>query len=555
MKSRRLQIFLGFAVLALLVAIAVNWFGRSPASSVRPAPLPQDPFIQVYTNHNPTDSANYTEPYRKIAREGDNLEQIIVDAIASAQSSIDVAVQELRLPNIALALAAKRQAGLNVRVVLENTYNRAWGDFSAAEIQQLDARERDRYNDFLASSDLDKDGKLSDDEINQTDALIILRNAGIPVIDDTADGSKGSGLMHHKFIAIDGVTTIVTSANFTPSDIHGDFNAPETRGNANNLLAIRDATLTAIFAQEFNLLWGDGPGGKPDSNFGVQKPYRPAQQLQIGHSLVTVQFSPTSATQPWSYSTNGLIGQVLNRADESANLALFVFSEQPLANLLETRHQQGVKIQALIDPEFAFRSYSEGLDLLGVALSDRCKYELDNQPWQSPISTVGVPQLPKGDKLHHKFGIIDDTIVITGSHNWSEAGNRNNDETLLVIENPIVAAHYKREFERLYKGATLGIPAPVRQKIETQQKTCPQISAPTSAATPTATGELTVEKVDVNIATRAELEALPGIGPTLAKRILEARRLRPFTSLDDFAQRVPGISPKLRNQLAERITW
>ncbi|NES06155.1 MAG: hypothetical protein F6K22_27125, partial [Okeania sp. SIO2F4] len=41
---------------------------------------------------------------------------------------------------------------------------------------------------------------ISQDEINRRDALIILSNAGVPLIDDTADGSKGSGLMHHKFL-------------------------------------------------------------------------------------------------------------------------------------------------------------------------------------------------------------------------------------------------------------------------------------------------------------------------------------------------------------------
>ena len=46
-------------------------------------------------------------------------------------------------------------------------------------------------------------------EIASGDALAIVRSAGVPVIDDTADGSKGSGLMHHKFVVIDGKTVTV----------------------------------------------------------------------------------------------------------------------------------------------------------------------------------------------------------------------------------------------------------------------------------------------------------------------------------------------------------
>ncbi len=156
------------------------------------------------------------------------------------------------------------------------------------------------------------------------------------------------------------------------------------------------------------------------------------------------------------------------------NLALFVLTEQPLANILAQRHQKGIEIKALIDPSFAFRYYSEGLDLLGVALSNKCRYEPDNQPWQNPINTLGVPDLARGDKLHHKFGLIDDKIVITGSHNWSRAANHQNDEALVIIDNPTVAAHFDREFQYLYRTAKLGLPETIKNRIEQDRKNCPQ---------------------------------------------------------------------------------
>jgi DNA uptake protein ComE-like DNA-binding protein len=48
--------------------------------------------------------------------------------------------------------------------------------------------------------------------------------------------------------------------------------------------------------------------------------------------------------------------------------------------------------------------------------------------------------------------------------------------------------------------------------------------------------------VDVNRADAGSLEALPGIGPELANRIVAERKKRPFTSLEDL-ERVPGIGP------------
>jgi phosphatidylserine/phosphatidylglycerophosphate/cardiolipin synthase-like enzyme len=110
--------------------------------------------------------------------------------------------------------------------------------------------------------------------------------------------------------------------------------------------------------------------------------------------------------------------------------------------------------------------------MMGVTLSTKCKNQVDNRPWKNPITTVGVPILAKGDLLHHKFAVIDHKTVIAGSHNWTKAGNNSNDETLLVIENPIIAAHYLREFDRLYANSRLGIPQKIQQKIKAQTKDC-----------------------------------------------------------------------------------
>jgi competence protein ComEA len=47
-------------------------------------------------------------------------------------------------------------------------------------------------------------------------------------------------------------------------------------------------------------------------------------------------------------------------------------------------------------------------------------------------------------------------------------------------------------------------------------------------------------RIYVNTATQAELEALPGVGPAIARRIIEGR---PYRSVDDL-DRVKGIGKK-----------
>jgi competence protein ComEA len=56
-------------------------------------------------------------------------------------------------------------------------------------------------------------------------------------------------------------------------------------------------------------------------------------------------------------------------------------------------------------------------------------------------------------------------------------------------------------------------------------------------------------KLDVNVATELDLEALPGIGPALARRIVGDRdRKGPFVDLDDL-HRVYGIGPSRIREL------
>lgn len=59
--------------------------------------------------------------------------------------------------------------------------------------------------------------------------------------------------------------------------------------------------------------------------------------------------------------------------------------------------------------------------------------------------------------------------------------------------------------------------------------------------------------VNLNTATQAELEALPGIGPAYAQRIIERRAQGAFTRIEDLDS-VPGIGPKRLEQLRPYVT-
>lgn len=61
-------------------------------------------------------------------------------------------------------------------------------------------------------------------------------------------------------------------------------------------------------------------------------------------------------------------------------------------------------------------------------------------------------------------------------------------------------------------------------------------------------------KINLNTATRGELESLPGIGPVLAKRIVEYRRQNgPFRTVEEL-QSVSGIGPSRYAAVRDLVT-
>ena len=428
--------------------------------------LDQPSGIQVLFNHRR--GARYLSPLSGEWRNGDDLEQLLLDSIGLAKTEILVAIQDISLPSLATALIVAKQRGVEVRVILENTYSSAW---SEQQPTHLSAHQQRRWQRLWQLADRNRDGATTDREAASGDAVAMLKRAGVSMLDDTADGSRGSGLMHHKFIVIDRGVVITGSANLTSSGIHGDAGAPSSRGNVNHLLRFESPGLATLFHREFNRMWGDGPGGQADSRFGLAKAAGPSQTVMVGEIPVEVLFPPHSKRDP-NHGLNWLADQ-LRSAGHSIDLALFVFSAQQLTDVLSQQAAAGVQIRLVADPGFASRPFSEVLDLLGVALPDHnCKLEQNNQPLEQPLQGVGIPKLARGDKLHHKFAVIDNRKVITGSFNWSPSAAHNNDETLLVIHSPQLAEHFTREMDRLWDGAALGITPHLQRKLDRQRIRC-----------------------------------------------------------------------------------
>jgi len=77
-----------------------------------------------------------------------------------------------------------------------------------------------------------------------------------------------------------------------------------------------------------------------------------------------------------------------------------------------------------------------------------------------------------------------------------------------------------------------------------------QTPAPADLQEETDISNLTSVKTSINSASQAELEELPGIGVSLAKKIIESR---PYTNIDELIAKA-GLTSKVLDQIKDSIT-
>ncbi|MBI5073330.1 phospholipase, partial [Candidatus Woesearchaeota archaeon] len=210
--------------------------------------------------------------------------------------------------------------------------------------------------------------------------------------------------MHDKFCIFDRKEMMTGSMNPTVSD---------ATQNNNNLVFISSPILAANYEDEFLSLW-NGKFGADDT---VAIP-----QLLFNNFTLENYFCPEDTCEQH-------ILDALATANTSVHFMTFSFTSDAIGDLLVKKGNSGVEISGVMEKS-QNNAYSE--------------YNMLHEKFN--VSWDGNPHF-----LHHKVFIVDHAIVITGSMNPSKNGNEKNDENILIIHDPALAALYEEEFERLKK--------------------------------------------------------------------------------------------------------
>ncbi len=235
------------------------------------------------------------------------------------------------------------------------------------------------------------------------------------------------GIMHNKFAIIDGNSGNANKAwvwsgstNLTQDQLYTD---------ANNMVFIQDQSLARSYEVEFEEMWG-GTGDLPDASnakFGEDKTDNTPHQLIIGGNKVECYFSPSD-------DTNQKLINAIETANNDLSVQTMLITRSDLAYAIVNAYESGAKVHVITDSE---DDNSETVDGILSSQLPSGKYIFDD-------TGEGM--------LHHKMAIIDandsesDPQVITGSHNWSNAANDENDENTLIIHNADIANQCLQQF-------------------------------------------------------------------------------------------------------------
>jgi len=319
----------------------------------------------------------------------DGIENVIIKLIDSAKKEICGAFFEVGRRGVTEALlrAASRLGSENVKIVSHRKY-------------VLGRKLRQYYDDL------------------ETAAIIV-------EYDGKRNGNQGRGLMHNKFMVIDGEIVWTGSMNLTDGNMDRDYN---------NSLLLKSKELANIYLTEFNEMFDEG-------KFGKQKFDNTKKDIIIDKIPIEVYFSPSDGV-------NGKIVEYMDRAQKSIEFVIFTFTSKKIYQALLRARNRGCKIKGYFD-------------------NMKNRYSMFDKLIERNFDV-------KCDKnrriVHHKYMAIDantpDGVIITGSHNFTKGANTKNDENTLFIRSSEIAQIYVKELNYLYEGV---IPEDNEEKVASKK--------------------------------------------------------------------------------------
>jgi phosphatidylserine/phosphatidylglycerophosphate/cardiolipin synthase-like enzyme len=315
----------------------------------------------------------------------------LVDFIKSARRSLDVAIYDLKEKSVLDAFAQVADAG---KIELRIRYDATTGSKISGASRTVDPKPPTAAH---------------------------VNEAGLSSVAEPISDRSGH-LMHDKFIIRDGTAVWTGSGNFTNGGLHLQDN---------NYLTIEDQKAAAAYQKIFNGLATIGHG-----------PAIPPVTLTLGALKLSI-FSSTQARETEGIETT--VAKLLSGAKTVRMIAMLVSDPGILQALFALKN---IDIKGVLDPHEMKQVMhpSHGTSHTNPQLF----WFAQGDPRFVAAPSHAFSQNDQNDFMHNKVLIIDNKKVVTGSYNFSENAETN-DENMLVIESPQVATAYTSYFDALFR--------------------------------------------------------------------------------------------------------
>ena len=293
------------------------------------------------------------------------------------------------------------QLGIDVRLADAITRSKVSLDIAAFEFDNrvlteavLDAKDRGLQVRLVTDEALGLKGKSS--------TLLQLVHAGIPVV---ARKSVGA-LMHNKFMILDGKTVWTGSWNYTEGS---------TYRNNENTLVFDAPEIADLYRVKFEEMFTGKTFGRKAANNDIHR-------IEVGGTLIEVGFTPNRKIEAH-------LAHLISTARRSVHFMMFLFANEALGDAIVACHARGVPVQGILEKKM---SKAGRFNQLGKLQKTGVEVRFDDNVFF----------------LHHKTIIIDESIVNTGSMNFTRNALEVNDENIIIVYDAILARVYLEEFNR-----------------------------------------------------------------------------------------------------------
>ena len=232
-----------------------------------------------------------------------------------------------------------------------------------------------------------------------------LLEEGIPIV-----GDEQNGLMHDKFMVVDKSEVWLGSMNFTDSGTYDDNN---------HMIRILSSKMAENYTKEFEEMFLENRFGEATLS------ETPHPLLTIDETRVDTFFSPDDGVA-------NQLATVLSGAEESIYFLAFSFTSNDLGAIIREKEEDGLTVRGVMDDE-------------QITSNQGTEYD----PFKQADLEVRIDGID--GQMHHKVFIIDESIVVIGSYNFSRAAEERNDENTLIIYNAAIARQFMMEFQRVWR--------------------------------------------------------------------------------------------------------